>query len=296
MTDTKKAKVDEEAETKELVEEIKKMNKQWYEKTWLLILSLILGSASFVGGFFVQFESIWQSAVQTVFFIATAGFFVIVLSFVFNKAWQYSLKKKSANEYMLSLLLQLASITALLVNLILITVRFTTNLILAEVKNAFWFIYQKSNYSSLMDPEGYPWSYLFSADKFYFQYKLGMAFSQTFIILVVVYAILIVILGITSFFTYKKLKVPFNLKNHILYLFHPVMVFYYGAIILYELILKVFTDKDVKIKQLKHYHKFKRAALYMLVPLLLAGLFFGLYAFTNYSMWFIYDLYWPLFF
>ncbi|MCE7743435.1 MAG: hypothetical protein GOP50_13370, partial [Candidatus Heimdallarchaeota archaeon] len=95
MTDKQESNATEEISREELVQEIKEMNRRWYQKTWLFVLSLVLGSATFIGGFFVDFESVWQSAVQSIVFLIAAGFFALVFSYLFNVTWLYALKKKS---------------------------------------------------------------------------------------------------------------------------------------------------------------------------------------------------------
>jgi len=296
MNNKEESVVSEETLNKKLIEEIEEMNRQWYQKPWLVILSLILGLTTFLGGFFVEFDVIWQSALQTVFFIFSAGFFVIVLSFLFNKTWQYSIKKKSANEYMLMLLLQVVSIAAIFVNIILMSITYRTSIAIADVKAVYVFTYLKNDYDILM-PNGRSLASLDASDrKFWYMYKLGVEYSQTFIILIVIYAIVIVILGITSYYTYKKIRSPFILKKHLIYLFNPLLFFYYGFLVSFHYAQKNIAKKPFKISKSPAYLNFKRTAIYMLVPLLLVGLFFALYALTNYSMGFLFELDWPYYF
>ncbi len=292
MTEKAESAEVEETNTEELVAEIKEMNRRWYEKTWLFVLSLILGSLSLVGGFFVEFESVWQSALQTLFFLISAGFFVLVISYIFNVTWLYVLKEKSDREYMLSFLMQIATIIAFVVNTVLILLRYSTHLLTTDVRGAIFFQYIKYDFSLT----SLPWYYLFSGDKFWFSYNLGTEHAQTFTILVVVYLIIAVILALTAFLTIRKIKNSFVWKDHLKYILHLFFSVYYGSIVLVLLFKTLFSSEEIKIKESEYYRKFKETIIFILVPILLTGLFFALFFFSNYAYWFLFNAPWPLMF
>lgn len=296
MNKKQETKDTDKAANGELVEEIKEMNRRWYQKKWLVILSLILSVTTFIGGFYVEFDSIWQSAVQTVVFIISAGFFVLVLSYVFNVTWMYALKKKSDREYMLSVLLQVFSIFAIIPNIILVTIRYTTDFILTDVRGAYLFTYYKNNYSSLLDDVHISWKILFSGDRFWFQYHLGVENTQLIIVLIVIYSLIIIILGFTTYTTIKKMKKSFNLKDHLRYLLDLFLMFYYGIMALYVFIQKQVSAEKSKKTDFVYLRKFSQTVIFLLVPLLFVGLFFALYLFSNFAMEFLLDSPWPLFF
>jgi len=97
-------------------DEIRKLNKAWYTNPYLVVASLILGPATFVGAFFIDFFLVWHSAIQTVVFLISAGFFVILLSYGFNLLWLYSLKKKTNGDYFILAAIQLGVIIPLIIN------------------------------------------------------------------------------------------------------------------------------------------------------------------------------------
>ena len=108
---------DNQLEEKDVVsDEIRKLNKSWYTNPYLVVASLILGPATFVGAFFIDYYTVWHSAIQTVVFLISAGFFVILLSYGFNLLWLYSLKKKTNGDYIILTAIQLGVIIPLIIN------------------------------------------------------------------------------------------------------------------------------------------------------------------------------------
>ncbi len=97
-------------------EEIRKLNKSWYTNPYLIVASLILGPATFVGAFFIDYYTVWHSVIQAIVFLISAGFFVILLSYGFNLLWLYSLKKKKNGDYIILTAIQLGVIIPLIVN------------------------------------------------------------------------------------------------------------------------------------------------------------------------------------
>ncbi len=285
----------DETSKKELVEEIKEMNRRWYEKRWLFVLSLILGSTTFIAGFFLDLEATWQSALQSAFFLLSAGFFVLVLSYIFNVTWLYVIKKKSDREIKLSFLLQITSILAFIPNIVLMGLRFTSRFIITDVRGVYYYTYYKSNYSTLMNVN-IIWSHYFSGKEFWFNYNLGKEHAQVFIILIVVYAVISAILGITAFFTIKKIKRPFVVKDHLKYLLDLFLIFYYGVIVLVLLIKNLVSAEKINIKKSPQLKKFKETVIFILIPILFVAMFFAMYLLTNYSFEFLFDTPWPLFF
>jgi hypothetical protein len=111
-----------QAEEEEVVsEELKKLNRSWIRNPYLVVASLILGPATFVGAFFIDFESVWQYTVQSIVFLLSAGFFVILFSYGFNQLWLYAAKKKSNRDYFALTAIQLGIVIPLIVNAIDIT-------------------------------------------------------------------------------------------------------------------------------------------------------------------------------
>lgn len=289
MTDLQENKESDETKN-ELILEIKEMNKRWYQKTWLFILSLILGASSFIGGFYVNFESTWQSAVQSIFFLLSIGFFVLVFSYLFNVTWLYVQKEKSDREHMLSALIQIASILAFVINIILISIRFTSQILLTDVRGTIFFMSKK------YDLGYFSWAYLFSGDKYWFSYHLGIEDASTFTILIVVYIVISVILAITSYFTLRKIKQPFNWKEHIHFILQSFISIPYGCIVLGLYIKNMFSSQKVKISKSKYFIKFKTTIIFILVPIIFLSLFFALYFLSNFSYEYLFDLPWPLMF
>ena len=114
---SKESSQDNQLEEEDVVSnEIRKLNKSWYTNPYLVVASLILGPATFVGAFFIDFYTVWHSAIQTVVFLISAGFFVILLSYGFNLLWLYSLKKKTNGDYFVLTAIQLGVIIPLIIN------------------------------------------------------------------------------------------------------------------------------------------------------------------------------------
>ncbi len=103
-------------EVDEVSEEIKKMNRSWIRNPYIVVASLILGPATFVGAFFIDFYSVWQSVVQTIVFIISAGFFVILFSYGFNHLWLYALKRRTNRDYISLASIQLGIAIPLIIN------------------------------------------------------------------------------------------------------------------------------------------------------------------------------------
>ncbi|MHA1218221.1 MAG: hypothetical protein ACTSSN_09715 [Candidatus Heimdallarchaeaceae archaeon] len=99
-----------------VTDEIRKLNKSWYTNPYLVVASLILGPATFVGAFFIDYYTVWHSAIQTIVFLISAGFLVIILSYGFNLLWLYSLKKKTNGDYFILTAIQLGVIIPLIIN------------------------------------------------------------------------------------------------------------------------------------------------------------------------------------
>lgn len=295
MTDKQESNATEEISREELVQEIKEMNRRWYQKTWLFVLSLVLGSATFIGGFFVDFESVWQSAVQSIVFLIAAGFFALVFSYLFNVTWLYALKKKSVREYKLSFLLQIFSILAFIPNLVLISIRYTSHFILTDVRAALFYTSDKfAGNGAFIDR--YLWDYQFIGKKNWFHYFIGTTDTQTFITIIVIIAIVMVILGITAYFTFKKIKGTFDIKKHLKYLLELFLMFYYGAMVLWLLFKNLISSEKINVKKSIYLKKFKETIIFILIPILFLGVFFAVYLLLNYSFVFIFDVPWPLFF
>jgi len=97
-------------------DEIRKLNKSWYTNPYLVVASLILGPATFVGAFFIDYYTVWHYAIQSVVFLISAGFFVILFSYGFNLLWLYSLKKKTNGDYFILTAIQLGVVIPLIIN------------------------------------------------------------------------------------------------------------------------------------------------------------------------------------
>jgi len=94
--------------TDEIKEEIKSMHKKWYENKLLFISSLILWSPFFFGALklgnwrFIPFGTTLKDSMlavtQTVLFLIGAGFFVLLLSYLFNQLWLLTLSGPKKEE------------------------------------------------------------------------------------------------------------------------------------------------------------------------------------------------------
>ena len=106
----------EEDEEDVVSEELRKLNKSWHKNPYLIVASLILGPATFVGAFFIDFDSVYLSILQTIIFLISAGFFVILFSYGFNQLWFYSQKKKTNRELLSFLVVELGAAISLIIN------------------------------------------------------------------------------------------------------------------------------------------------------------------------------------
>ena len=94
-------------------------HKKWFDNLPFFIISLVFATGTFIGGYFVRMYTFvyvfhansWiylgsftngltlrmdilaDSVIQTVIFVITVGFFVLPLSWLFNKLWQLFLKE-----------------------------------------------------------------------------------------------------------------------------------------------------------------------------------------------------------
>lgn len=94
--------------TEEVKEEIKSMHRKWYENKILFVSSLILWLPFFFGALrlgdwkFIPFgETIKASMLavaQTFMFLIAAGFFVLLLSYLFNQLWLLTLSGPKKEE------------------------------------------------------------------------------------------------------------------------------------------------------------------------------------------------------
>jgi len=75
-------------------EGLKEINKKWFENKVFFIVSLVLGPLTFVFGFLVDYFTSWQSWITTIFFVVAAGFFVVILSYLFNLLWLVIIREK----------------------------------------------------------------------------------------------------------------------------------------------------------------------------------------------------------
>ena len=106
-----------QAEEEDVIsDEIKKLNKSWIRNPYIIVASLILGPATFVGAFFIDYYTVWHSILQAIVFLISAGFFVILFSYGFNHLWLYTLKKKSNSDYISLASIQLGIAIPLIIN------------------------------------------------------------------------------------------------------------------------------------------------------------------------------------
>lgn len=111
--------VKQKEEAKNIRAAIDTHHKKWYDNLAFFIISLVLATVTFIGGYFVRMvDYIWvyktnswiylgtlrggyslsmsvisDSIIQTLVFIASVGFFVLPLSWLFNKLWKLFLKE-----------------------------------------------------------------------------------------------------------------------------------------------------------------------------------------------------------
>ncbi|MCK4896179.1 MAG: hypothetical protein KAS47_05175, partial [Candidatus Heimdallarchaeota archaeon] len=80
-------------ETKNINAAINAYHKKWFDNLPFFIISLVFATATFIGGYFVRMNVLVDSVIQSIVFVVTIGFFVLPLSWLFNKFWQLFLKK-----------------------------------------------------------------------------------------------------------------------------------------------------------------------------------------------------------
>ncbi|NPD88790.1 MAG: hypothetical protein HGN29_08690 [Asgard group archaeon] len=88
----------EDNQKEEIVSAIQALNRKWYNHRIFLAISLALGPLAFIGGFYGPLEvdqAIWY---QTVFFLIAAGFFVVLVSYLFNLLWIVLLVPKRKDD------------------------------------------------------------------------------------------------------------------------------------------------------------------------------------------------------
>ena len=86
-------KVKQKEETKNIRAAIDAQHKKWYDNLAFFIISLIFASLTFIGGYFVRMDVLTDSVIQAIVFVVTVGFFVLPLSWLFNKFWKLFLKE-----------------------------------------------------------------------------------------------------------------------------------------------------------------------------------------------------------
>jgi len=80
-------------ETKNINAVLDAQHKKWFDNLPFFIISLVFATATFIGGYFVRMEILMDSVIQAIIFVITVGFFVLPLSWLFNKFWQLFLKE-----------------------------------------------------------------------------------------------------------------------------------------------------------------------------------------------------------
>jgi hypothetical protein len=88
----------EEKQKEDTITAIKVMNRKWYNNRIFLAESLALGSLAFIGGFYGPLEAHQAAWYQALFFVAAAGFFVVLFSYLFNLLWIGLLFPKKKEE------------------------------------------------------------------------------------------------------------------------------------------------------------------------------------------------------
>ncbi len=68
-------------------------HKKWFDNLPFFIISLVFATMTFIGGYFVRMNVLMDSVIQSIVFVVTIGFFVLPLSWLFNKFWQLFLKE-----------------------------------------------------------------------------------------------------------------------------------------------------------------------------------------------------------
>lgn len=80
-------------ETKNINAALDTHHKKWFDNLPFFIISLVFATVTFIGGYFVRMEILMDSVIQAIIFVITVGFFVLPLSWLFNKFWQLFLKE-----------------------------------------------------------------------------------------------------------------------------------------------------------------------------------------------------------
>ncbi|MBY9001087.1 MAG: hypothetical protein KGD64_09245 [Candidatus Heimdallarchaeota archaeon] len=89
---TKEEKLSEEK--KQINTALNAQHKKWFDNLPFFIISLVFATGTFIGGYFVRMNVLADSIIQAIVFVITVGFFVVPLSWLFNKLWQLFLKEK----------------------------------------------------------------------------------------------------------------------------------------------------------------------------------------------------------
>jgi hypothetical protein len=94
--------------TEDIKEEIKSMQRKWYENKIFFICSLVLWPPFFFGALrigdwrFIPFGTTIKESMlavtQTLMFLIAAGFFVLLLSYLFNQLWLLTLSGPKKEE------------------------------------------------------------------------------------------------------------------------------------------------------------------------------------------------------
>lgn len=92
LVDTEKEEEFKE-ETRNINAALNAQHKKWFDNLAFFIISLVLAVATFIGGYFVRMNVLMDSVIQTIVFVVSVGFFVLPLSWLFNKLWQLFLKE-----------------------------------------------------------------------------------------------------------------------------------------------------------------------------------------------------------
>lgn len=85
-------------EKKQMKEGLKLQHKKWYDNKIFFIISLILAAGTFIGGYFVRLYALADVLIQSFIFVIAVGFFVLPLSYIFNKFWMLFMRTKEEPE------------------------------------------------------------------------------------------------------------------------------------------------------------------------------------------------------
>jgi MFS family permease len=88
----------EDNQTEESIAVIQAMNRKWYNHRIFLAMSFVLGPLTFIGGFYGPLDVTHAPWYQSVFFVLAAGFFVVLLSYLFNLLWIIILAPKRKRD------------------------------------------------------------------------------------------------------------------------------------------------------------------------------------------------------